>query len=171
MVSDGYAAVTSRRIAKDADVTPGLVHYYFPTLDELFVALLSRAADRNLALQARLLASEQPLRALWRFSRESTGAALLREFVALANHRKVIRSEIARYAELFRRTQLEGLADRLEDYALVGEDASPLAVLVVINALSQHLEQERALGIDLGTKDVEVMVERMLERLEGAPRD
>ena len=37
------------------------------------------------------------------------------EFVALANHRKSIRSEIARYGELFRARQTEVLASVMEE--------------------------------------------------------
>ena len=48
MIDDGYAAVSSRRIAKDAGVTPALVHYYFGTLDDLFLAVLKRRADQQL---------------------------------------------------------------------------------------------------------------------------
>ena len=41
MLQDGYAAVSSRRVAKDAGVAPALVHYYFGTLDDLFVAVMT----------------------------------------------------------------------------------------------------------------------------------
>ena len=37
MIEDGYASVSSRRVAKDAGVTPALVHYYFATIDDLFL--------------------------------------------------------------------------------------------------------------------------------------
>ena len=42
MLADGYAAVTSRRVAADAGVTPALVHYYFKTIDDLFLAVIRR---------------------------------------------------------------------------------------------------------------------------------
>ena len=35
MLEEGYAAATSRRVAAKAGVKPALVHYYFPTMDEL----------------------------------------------------------------------------------------------------------------------------------------
>ena len=40
MREEGYAAVTSRRVAQRAGLKPQLVHYYFRTMDELFLALL-----------------------------------------------------------------------------------------------------------------------------------
>ena len=56
MIEEGYAAVSSRRVAGIAGVTGGLVHYYFPTLDDLFVAVFRRRAEQQLERQARLLA-------------------------------------------------------------------------------------------------------------------
>ena len=63
MLEEGYAAVTSRRVAARADLKPQLVHYYFRTMDDLFLALFRRGAERNLDRQERALASPQPLRA------------------------------------------------------------------------------------------------------------
>ena len=88
MVEEGYAAVTSRRVAARAGLKPQLVHYYFRTMDDLFIALVRRGAEQNLVRQSRALASPQPLRALWELSCDPTGATLTLEFSALANHRK-----------------------------------------------------------------------------------
>src|SRR6476659_6415293 len=42
MVDEGYAAATSRRVAAKAGVKAALVHYYFPSMDDLFVAVQRR---------------------------------------------------------------------------------------------------------------------------------
>jgi AcrR family transcriptional regulator len=55
ILDEGYAAVTSRRVANEAGVTPPLVHYYFPTLDDLFLAVFRRRAEEQLERQARQL--------------------------------------------------------------------------------------------------------------------
>ena len=73
MLEQGYAAVTSRQVAARAGLKPQLVHYYFRTMDDLFLALFRRGAEQNLERQARALASPQPLRALWSFSTEPAG--------------------------------------------------------------------------------------------------
>ena len=39
LLEEGYAAVTSRRVAAKAGLKPQLVHYYFRTMDDLFVAV------------------------------------------------------------------------------------------------------------------------------------
>ena len=86
------------------------MHYYFRTMDDLFLAAFRRRAEIGLEHLTKALDSGQPLRALWAFGDDPTSTALNMEFVALANHRKSIRSEIARYAELFRAKQTEVLA-------------------------------------------------------------
>src|SRR5205823_13649069 len=37
LLEEGYAAVTSRRVAAKAGLKPQLVHYYFRTMDDLFI--------------------------------------------------------------------------------------------------------------------------------------
>src|SRR5690606_25710974 len=100
MLEEGYAAATSRRVAARAGVKPALVHYYFPTMDDLYLAVLRAGAEANLAKQRQALVEDQPLHALWRLN-STHGAQLWMEFMALANHRKAIRSEIAAYADRF----------------------------------------------------------------------
>ena len=102
MLEEGYAAVTSRRVAAAAGLKPQLVHYYFRTMDDLFLALFRRRAEQGLERQAQAAASDQPLWALWDLSRDPRGTALTMEFIALANHRKAILAEIAASAERFR---------------------------------------------------------------------
>ena len=46
MRDEGYAAVTSRRVAEQAGLKPQLVHYYFRTMDDLFLEMFRRGADR-----------------------------------------------------------------------------------------------------------------------------
>src|SRR5689334_15684353 len=88
LLEEGYAAVTSRRVASQADLKPQLVHYYFRTMEDLFLAIFRRRADQALARLDATLAAPQPLRALWTLSSEPAGNRFTIEFAALANHRK-----------------------------------------------------------------------------------
>ena len=45
LLEEGYAAVTSRRVAEKAGLKPQLVHYYFRTMEELFLAVFRRMAE------------------------------------------------------------------------------------------------------------------------------
>ena len=46
MRESGYAAVTSRRLAAKAGLKPQLVHYYFRTMDDLFLASVPSSGGR-----------------------------------------------------------------------------------------------------------------------------
>ena len=168
MFAEGYAAVTSRQVAAAAGLKPQLVHYYFRTMDDLFLALFRRRSEQGLARQAEALASPQPLWALWDLSRETRGTALTMEFVALAHHRKAVRAEIAASAERFRTEQLAGLAPILKRYG-VGADACPALVFtVLLSSVARFLviEQE-ALGLTSGHAETVAFVEGWITRLEG----
>jgi AcrR family transcriptional regulator len=167
LLEEGYAAVTSRRIASKADLKPQLVHYYFRTMDDLFLAVYRRRAEQNLERHARALASAQPLRALWELSIDPRGTAFTMEFVALANHRKAIRTEIAQHAERFRQMQLDAVASMLERYGIPADACPPVVVVLAMTGLSQMLVLETALGITSGHDETVALVERYLRELEG----
>lgn len=171
MRKDGYAAVTSRRIASEAGVTAALVHYYFGTIDDLFLAVIRRRAEQQLARQQRFLQSDQPLRALWDWSLEPAGTALLMELMALANHRKAIRTEFARHAERFRELQLQALRPHLEALGVDTDETPPEAVVVLLASVSRTIVMERALGLRVGLDETVALVERHLSSIEASPRE
>ena len=168
MLEEGYAAVTSRRVATRAGLKPQLVHYYFRTMDDLFLAVYRRRVEEGLERQARSLASAQPLWALWEFSRDPRGTALTMEFIALANHRKAIRAEIADTAEQFRLGQLSGFQDIFVRYGIDPDDYPPVVCVVLMSSISRFLviEQE-TLGMSSGHAQTVAFVERFIRRLEG----
>jgi len=166
MLDEGYAAVTSRRVAAQAGLKPQLVHYYFRTMDDLFLALFRRGAEWNVERQARALASSRPLHALWEFASEPRGTTLMMEFAALANHRKAIRDEIAAYAERFRDSQTAALASALDAAGIGADDLPPVALIVLMTGISQVLVMEGALGVSTGHRETLVLVERYLDRVE-----
>jgi TetR/AcrR family transcriptional regulator len=169
MVEEGYAAVTSRRVAAKAGLKPQLVHYYFRTMEDLFVALVRRGAARSRDRQAAALASPQPLWALWELNTDPADRTFITEVVALANHRKELRAEIADVARMLREEQVEGLAPVLEHYG-VADSLTPEAFLVVANSLGQVLVMEDALGVRTGHAAARSFVEEMLTRFEGPRR-
>jgi AcrR family transcriptional regulator len=163
MLEEGYAAVSSRRIAERADLKPQLVHYYFRTMDDLFLAAFRRRAEIGIEHLSKLLSSGQPLRALWAFGDDPASTALNMEFVALANHRKSIRSEIARYAELFRSRQTEVLAAVMADRGIDTDRFPPVAVMTVMTSISQILVLEEALGVTSGHAETRALVANLLD--------
>lgn len=169
MLEEGYAAVTSRRVAEKAALKPQLVHYYFRAMDDLFLAAFRRRAEEGLEAQAQALQSPQPLWALWRFSTDPAATAITMEFVALANHRKALKAEIAYYAERFREEQQKALSKVLQRYGVDPARVPPLVWSVLMTSVSRVLVMEQALGMSAGHAQTVEFVERYLRRLEGDP--
>ena len=55
MAEHGYAKATIAKIAKEAEVTPGLIHYHFDTKQAILLHLLERLASQQEALIASKL--------------------------------------------------------------------------------------------------------------------
>lgn len=170
MLEEGYAAVTSRRLASRAGLKPQLVHYYFRTMDELFVAVFRRRAEEGLQVQAQALQSPQPLWALWRFGTDPSFTRISMEFMALANHRKEMRAEIAYYAERFREEQRKAVAAALQRSGSESPDVPPVVWTVLMTSLSRFLVLEQAIGMSAGHAETVELVESYLRGLEGEPR-
>ena len=118
MLKEGYAAVSSRSVATAVGIQAPLVHYYFPTLDDLFVAVLQRRAGRNVERMAEALASPEPLRAWWKLASDPRGTALFVELLAAANHRPALKAEVGDIAREVRRMQMEALDTLLGEYGI-----------------------------------------------------
>jgi len=165
MLDEGYAAVTSRRVAARAGLKPQLVHYYFRTMDDLFIEVFRRRADANLERVERAVAADGSLSTLWRLNTDLRGAAFTTEFVALANHRKAIRAEIARYAERYRATQLDALTVALRAHGL-DEVVPPIAALLLMTGLSQVMALEHVLGVAAGHEETVAFIDGVVAELE-----
>lgn len=107
LLEEGYGAVSARRVAAEAGVTLGLVHYYFATMEALLVEVFRRRAEWMLDREAEALACDQPLWALWDVTREYANTPLNQEFLALGNHYATIHAEVCAYSERFRQLQHE----------------------------------------------------------------
>jgi AcrR family transcriptional regulator len=166
MCDEGYAAVSSRRVAEVAGLKSQLVHYHFGTMDNLFLALFRRTEEDFLARQVRSLTSTTPLRSLWEQSLQQSDTRLTIEFIALSIHSEAIGSELARANERTRKIHTMVTAGAL-DRAGTAADAPPAEVLAfLIAAVSRTLVTEEALGATDAHAAVYAFVEQILEKLE-----
>jgi AcrR family transcriptional regulator len=167
MLEEGYAAVSTRRLAQRAGVNNGLVSYYFGTMDALFVELFRRGAERSLARLRQVLRSPQPLWALWELTHDFSSNALTMEFIALANHRKAIKAEIAEYSRTFRTLQLDALSEVITGYGVDPERWPPASLILVLAAASRFLHIEDAFEVQIGHAELVAVIEREITALEG----
>ena len=168
MLREGYAAVTYRAVAARAEVTAGLVQYYFPTLDDLFIAAIRRRSEQNLQRLAAALESrpDEPLRVLWEYSQEESTAALTTEFLALGNHRKSIASEIADVSERIRRLQAEAIARHVPADGVDLDGLSPDVLLFLVTGVPKLIRLEEGVGLSSTHDEVVRYFESYLDATE-----
>jgi AcrR family transcriptional regulator len=166
MLKDGYAAVSSRSVAAAVGINAPLVHYYFPTIDDLFVAVLQRRAGRNVDRMAVALASPEPLRAWWELASDPRGTALFVELMAAANHRPALKAEVGAVARQVRAMQMERLTTLLHEYGLDAEQFPPALVAATMQGLAFGVVQDQAAGYDTAADEAAAAMDRLIARLE-----
>jgi AcrR family transcriptional regulator len=169
MSEEGYAAVSTRRVAKDAGVNAALVHYYYSTTDDLFIALHRRMMDATVEELKTVLEGENPLAAYWQFQSKRAQAALGVEFIALANHRKSLSAEIAARAEEARDLQAQMLAEVVARSTGLPDTCSPIALSILLNGIARTLVNEESIGIIRGHDEVRAVVDWAIARIIGEP--
>lgn len=65
---EGLASLTTRRVAREADVNPGLIHYYFGSIDDLCVAVIERVSTRLVVQQRNFFQTSHPFAEQWRLA-------------------------------------------------------------------------------------------------------
>ena len=65
---EGLASLTTRRVAREADLNPGLVHYHYTSIDGLCAAVVSRVSARLMDQQRRIFATDHPFAEQWRLA-------------------------------------------------------------------------------------------------------
>jgi AcrR family transcriptional regulator len=166
ILREGYAAVSSRSVAARVGIQAPLVHYYFPTLDDLFVAVLRRRAERNVERMEAALASAEPLRAWWDLASDPRGAALLLELIAAANHRPALRAEVGDVAREIRRMQMRTLASLLADYGLDPDRFPPALIAAAMQGLAFGVVADEVAGYDTAPDEARAAMTALLDSLE-----
>ncbi len=165
MTEEGYAAVSSRRIAQELGLNAATVHYYYPTTDDVFIALHRRMTDRQLEQSEVVLASDNPLRAFWEFQSGWAQTALGVEFVALSNHRKAIRDTLAGPTDESRQTQSSFLQRAFGEVTIDPAILPPIALATILVAIGRMLANEERVGITSGHHETRAFVDWALQRL------
>lgn len=170
MLEEGYAGVSSRKVAARAGFKSKLLHYYFATMDDLFIAAFQRRQDWHFERFADAAASRTPLRDLWTLGVDAASSRLYLEFNALASHRPAVREVIARSNTRDRSTMTAALQSVFEQYSIDSQRFPPEAVATAMAGMARVFAIDQALGTDAGHDKSFEFIERLLEVLEPSGR-
>lgn len=160
---EGCSAITAGRLAKQAGLGRPTVHYYFGTIEELFVAVIRHQGEEVRNWLADALQTGNPLRVIWNPSQEL--APLTFELIAMAMRSEAIQAETRRYTELFR----DMLTNAIERYLAernMKTNVPPIAIGLIMQGLSQALAGDSACGVSAGHKETEALVQGWVSAFE-----
>jgi AcrR family transcriptional regulator len=178
LIEVGYSGISTRRLAEEAGANHGLVHYYFGSMENLFVRVLERFTERLIARQREMYARTDISGAeKWKTAMgylESDLAAgypkIWLELQALGWNRPDIAERVAEVNREWR-VVLTDACDRMMGEYGVDRERFPLAAMVsLVFTFNEGIMVERLSGISAGHRDLLEMVERWLESLEEAKR-
>jgi AcrR family transcriptional regulator len=162
ILEEGYAAVTTRKLASKAGLKSQLVHYYFESIDDVFIAVIRRRANRNLQRTVELINDDHPFDPLWSDGLDKEAACFWQELLALANHRKAIQDEIKHYMEQRRHLQAAALERSLKRNDIKSK-TPPIAWALLVGGISHILTTETMLGLSFGHKETLELMHAILD--------
>ena len=162
----GAAAITTRRVADEAGVNHGLVHYYFGSVEQLLVRMLERFTERLIARQRQLYAADVPFLEKWRtamayLEEDRPYQKIWFELQALAWNRPELQERLARVNEEWRGVLSEAFAPVREELAL----EIPLEALVsLVYTFNKGIMFDRLSGVETAHRELLEWINAWLER-------
>ena len=167
MRDEGYGAVSSRRIAERAGLKSKLVHYYFKSMEELFLSVYRIAEEQYYERQAKALVSANPLRALWELNSDSFNTRVLQELIALASHHESLRKEIARASQRSRIVQAIAFEEAMSRFPRKVPELPPQFLSLLMTATARLMSMDRVLGVTAGHAEANSWITDLFDRIEG----
>ena len=166
LVDVGYSGITTRRLADEAGVNHGLVHYYFGSIENLLVRTLERFTERLIDRQRAMYAAEVPFIEKWRTAMRYLVEEDVRyekvwlELQALSWNRPEMREHLVSVEEQWRTVLTEAFSEPREK---LGIDMPLDALVSLVVTFNLGIIVERLSGITTGHADLLEWIDRFLE--------
>jgi AcrR family transcriptional regulator len=167
LVEVGHSGITTRRLAEEAGVNHGLVHYYFGSIENVLVRTLERFTQRLTERQRELYAAESPFIEKWRtamrylISEDVTYEKIWLELQALAWNRPELQEPLARVNAEWRAVLTEAFA---EPHRKLGIEMPLDALVSLVLTFNIGIMVERLGGLETGHADLLEWIDGWLSR-------
>ena len=165
LANAGHAGITTRRLAEEAGVNHGLVHYYFGSNETLLVRALERFTDRLIERQRELYAADVPFIEKWRTAmrylvdEDATYEKVWLELQALSWNQPELREHLADVNARWRAVLMDAFEQPHRELGI----AMPLEALVsLVITFNLGVIVERLGGIDTGHRELLAWIDRFL---------
>ncbi len=161
----GYAGVTTRRLARQAGINHGLVHYYFGSNENLLVHALERFTGRLIARQRELYAADLPFAEKWRtamrylVSEDVSYEKIWLELQALAWNNAEIRARLAQVNAEWRSVLTEAFE---QPHRELGIELPLEALVSLVMTFNIGIMVERLGGIQTGHRELLEWIDRWM---------
>lgn len=171
LIEIGYAAITTRRLAEEAGANHGLIHYYFGSMEELFVRVLERFTARLIERQQAMYARADSYPDKWRAAMGYLDAdrpyqKIWFELQAMAWNRPGYRQRIVRVREAWGDAMRQAVGDALARYRLEDSEFPREAWIALIATVNEGIMLERLSGIEHGHAELLRGIQHWLDGLE-----
>jgi AcrR family transcriptional regulator len=173
LIDVGYAGITTRKVAAEAGVNHGLVHYYFGSVEELLFQAMERFTARLMERQRALYGADMPFIEKWRtamrYIDEDLAAGypkIWAELHALAWNRPQFKKRMVKVHMQWRAVFSEALQAAKGELDLDGSPFPPEAFVPLVATFNSGLLLERLVGLDQGHRELLGAMDRWLRSLE-----
>ncbi len=173
LISTGYAGISVRRLAEEAGANHGLVHYYFGSMEELFLRVLERFTDRLIERQRTMYSTDAPFIEKWRTAMgyldediEAGYPKVWFELQAMAWNHPDMGERVARVNAEWRAVLTDAFTVAAKEYGLDRRRFPVAAMVSLVMTFNEGLMLERMSGISAGHKELLGGIDRWLQELE-----
>jgi AcrR family transcriptional regulator len=167
LIETGYAGLTTRRVAAEAGVNHGLVHYYFGSMEELLLQVLERFTARLIDRQTAMYEADVPFLDKWRTAmnwlEEDVQAGYPKvwwELQAMAWNHPEMRERLVQVDQEWRGLLRTYFASALDEY---GVDFPLEATVALVIAFNKGIQIEQLSGITTGHRELLGWIDGWLE--------
>jgi len=166
LVEVGYSGITTRRLAEEAGLNHGLVHYYFGSIENVLVRTLERFTDGLIERQRAMYAQDVPFIEKWRTATRFLLEDDVRyekvwlELQALGWNNEDLRERLTAVEEQWRAVLTEAFAQPREE---LGLDIPLDALVSLVVTLNLGIMIEQLSGITTGHAELLEWIDRFLD--------
>jgi AcrR family transcriptional regulator len=171
LVDIGYADITTRKLADEAGANLGLVHYYFGSMQELFLQVLERFTAQLITRQRAMYSAPGPYIEKWReamryLDEDRPYQKIWWELQAMAWNRPEFQPRVARVHKAWCDAMRDAVAEALKRYKLDDDGFSTEAWVTLIVTVNEGIILERLSGIDRGHRELLGAIDKWLAAKE-----
>jgi AcrR family transcriptional regulator len=172
LVEVGYSGITTRRLAEEAGLNHGLVHYYFGSIENVLVRTLERFTDGLIERQRAMYAQDVPFIEKWRTATRFLLEDDVRyekvwlELQALGWNNEDLRERLTAVEEQWRAVLTEAFAEPREE---LGLDIPLDALVSLVVTLNLGIMIEQLSGITAGHEELLEWIDNFLQERSRTP--